>query len=84
MPKIDKGTQIRIVLFILTWLNTFAANNGWIHIPFPYVNDETAAIVLTFIISSWSKWKNNYITIRGRAQRSVLQREGLAKRDTNL
>jgi SPP1 family holin len=73
----DKGTQIRIVLFVLTWANTFAANKGWIHIPFPYVNDETAAIVLTFIISSWSKWKNNYISRKGKAQERLLERNNL-------
>jgi SPP1 family holin len=84
MPKIDKGTQVRIVLFILVWLNTWLAKRGLPHIPFPYINDETAALVLTFIISGWTTFKNNYLTRRGRAQRSVLQREGLAKRDTIL
>jgi SPP1 family holin len=80
MPKIDKGTQIRIVLFVLTWLNTFLANKGLHHIPFPYVNDETAALILTFIISSWSKWKNNYISKKGLLQKKALVAQGLAKK----
>jgi SPP1 family holin len=80
MPKIDKGTQIRIVLFILTWLNTWLANKGMPHIPFPYVNDETAAIILTMIISGWTTFRNNYITPKGQLQLKALQAQGLAKK----
>lgn len=78
--KIDKGTQIRIVLFVLVWLNTWLAKNALPHVPFPYINDETAALVLTFIISMWTTFKNNYLTRKGKAQLAALKREGLAEK----
>lgn len=76
----DKGTQTRIVLFVLTWVNTWLVNKGLPHVSFLYINDETAALVLTFVISSWTTWKNNYITWRGQRQKRALERAGLIEK----
>jgi SPP1 family holin len=74
---VDKGTQIRIVLYILTWLNVWLAKKGLFHLEVKYINDETAALVLTFLISSWTTFKNNYLTRKGKAQERVLERHDL-------
>jgi SPP1 family holin len=74
---IDQGTQLRITLFILTWLNTWLASKGLPHLPVPFINDETAAIVLSIVITGWTTFRNNYLTRKGKAQRAALKRNNL-------
>jgi SPP1 family holin len=54
------NTNVRVTLFVLTWINTFAANQGWYHLP--VVNEEMVAILLTAVASVWALYKNNNFT----------------------
>jgi SPP1 family holin len=53
----DKGTIVRFVFFVLSWANAAAATNGWYHLP--VVSEEGVAVVVAFVISVWTYWKNN-------------------------
>lgn len=53
----DKGTIIRTIFFVLTWLNVAAAEAGLYHLP--KISEEGVAIVVTFVITLWTYYKNN-------------------------
>jgi SPP1 family holin len=53
----DKGTIIRMAFFVLSWINAAASQNGWFHLP--VVSEEGVAIVVAFVVSVWTYWKNN-------------------------
>lgn len=53
----DKGTIVRMVFFILSWANAGAANAGWYHLP--NVSEDGVSIVVAFVVSVWTYWKNN-------------------------
>lgn len=56
----DKATTVRIILFILAWVNTLLVRNG--HNPLPVVNEQIVADTITLVISIWTLWKNNSFT----------------------
>ena len=60
----NNNTNLRVTLFVLSWINTFAANQGWYHLP--VVDEELAAMVLTAIASVWALYKNNNFTKEAR------------------
>lgn len=71
-----KGTIVRTVLLIITWLNVWLDHMGLVSIP--VVSEETIALVLTTIVSVWTWFKNNYITLKkGKAQYDTLKKKGL-------
>ena len=53
----DKGTAIRLIFFVLSWVNVAAAEAGLYHLP--KVSEEGVAIVVTFIVTVVTYWKNN-------------------------
>ncbi|MFD2657688.1 phage holin [Gracilibacillus thailandensis] len=73
----DKGTLVRTIALAITWINVVLANNGLQ--PIPVGDDETIAYVLAGIASGVAWFKNNYLTLRGRKQKEVLDRNGLTK-----
>lgn len=74
---VDKGTVIRTIALVITWVNMILANHGFETIP--AVSDETIATILAGIVTVWSWFKNNYVTYRGLKQKEELQKKGLAK-----
>lgn len=72
----DKGTVVRTVIFAITWLNLFLASKGLQ--PIPVLDEATVALGLTLIASVWAWFKNNYVTIKGQAQKEELKKKGLA------
>lgn len=60
MAEISRGTIVRLVFFVLSWLNAAAANAGWYHLP--NISEEGVSIVIAFIVSVWTYWKNNSFT----------------------
>lgn len=60
----NNNTNLRVTLFVLTWINTFAANQGWYHLP--VVNEEGVAVLLTFVASVWAMYRNNNFTKEAR------------------
>lgn len=73
----DKWTVVRTVSLIITWLNVWLDHLGLVSIP--VVSEETIALGLTTIVSVWTWFKNNYITLKGRQQKEILERRGLTK-----
>jgi SPP1 family holin len=48
---------IRIILFVLTWLNSFLAEHGYK--PLPVIDETQVSWAITFIISVWVMIKDN-------------------------
>jgi SPP1 family holin len=82
MPNnMDKGTVIRTVLLFLAFANQILAVAG--KEPIPVSDDDVSNIylmvstIITFAVSIWTWFKNNYITKKGQAQKAVLKANGL-------
>lgn len=71
----DKGTVVRIVAFILVWLNQFLVSKG--QAPLPVLDETVIASLVAFIVSIWTLWRNNYISSKGKAQKKALERQDL-------
>lgn len=71
----DKGTLIRTILLLVSYLNAFLVANG--KQPLPVIDEMMVALFLTFVTSVWAWWKNNYVSKKGLAQKEVLERRGL-------
>ena len=71
----DKGTLVRLVLVVLTWLNTFLVSKGYDTVP---VLDETqVALGITFVVSVWGWVSHNFLGKKGAAQKEALVQKGL-------
>jgi SPP1 family holin len=44
-------------LFVLAWVNSFLASNGYKTLPIP--NENQVALVITFLISAYTFYKHN-------------------------
>lgn len=73
----DKGTVIRSIILALVWINVVLEQNGLN--PIPVLNEEVVALALTFVVSIWTWFKNNYVTAKGQKQKEVLDQKGLTK-----
>lgn len=71
----DKGTVVRTVSLIVVWINVWLEQLDLNAIPL--VSDEVIALGLTMIISIWTWFKNNYVTLKGKQQKEVLKEKGL-------
>jgi SPP1 family holin len=69
------GTVVRTVALVIVWMNVLLQQNGMQAIP--VLSDEEIALGLTFVVSVWAWFKNNYITAKGKAQQQALKRQGL-------
>ncbi|WP_419882807.1 phage holin [Peribacillus sp. B-H-3] len=88
MRKHDKGTVLRTVLLLLAFANQALAVFGKEKLPFS--NEEATSFIdmlysigsfiFTGVIAGISWYKNNYVTKKGKAQKVVLVKEGLAKK----
>lgn len=66
----DKGLVIRLIVFVAAWANNFLVEKGLQ--PLPVVGEQEAAMVLAFVISVWTLWKNNNITKKARENQEKL------------
>lgn len=73
----DKGTVIRTIALAIAWINALLVQYGLQ--PIPVLDEETIAYGLAFLASLWGWFKNNYITLKGKQQKIVLQRNNLTK-----
>ena len=71
----DKGTMVRTVLLFLVWLNVLLEQMGLQ--PVPVLSEESVALGITFVISIWAWFKNNYITLKGKKQQTVIEKNDL-------
>jgi SPP1 family holin len=74
----DKGSVIRTIVLVLALINQFLVSQGLYKIP-GTAEEQTAFISTVFTLgaSTWSWFKNNYITAKGKKQKEALKREGL-------
>lgn len=87
MKNFDKGTVIRTVLLLLALINQTLIMFGYPIIPIEegqitslidgiYLVGSILFLIVTTIVG-W--YKNNYVTKKGKKQKEVLKKEGLAK-----
>ncbi|WDF02970.1 phage holin [Shouchella hunanensis] len=75
----DKGTVVRTIAMIIVWINVFLTQQGLM--PIPVLDEGMIAAGLALVVSIWTWFKNNYITLKGRKQKQELVKAGLAKGD---
>lgn len=71
----NKGTIIRTIALFITWANV-ALEQAGLH-AIPVLSDEEIALGITFVVSVWAWFKNNYLTAKGKKQREYLENKGL-------
>jgi len=78
--KMDRGTLIRSIVLALALLNQFLVALGLNPIPgSEALWGEVISTIFTATIATWTWFKNNYITAKGKKQKEVLQKHGLTK-----
>ena len=71
----DKGTIIRTIALFITWANVALEQYG-LH-AIPVLSDEEIALGITFVVSVWAWFKNNYITAKGKQHKDAIRRAGI-------
>ncbi len=76
----DRGTIIRTIVLLIALINQFLTSSGLNPIPgSEQIWGEVLAWLFTVTASTWTWFRNNYITAKGKRQKEVLTKEGLAK-----
>jgi SPP1 family holin len=76
----DKMSLVRSAVLLLALVNQVLVMNGVS--PLPVEDDQLETLITTaFTVSAsiWAWWKNNYISKRGKQQKTVLTRHDLYK-----
>ncbi|BAM99162.1 hypothetical protein [Bacillus phage PM1] len=78
--KMDNGTIIRTIVLIIAVVNQFLVSAGLYEIP-GTAEEQTLFIstIFTTITTAVAWFKNNYVTAKGKQQKEVLKKNGLAK-----
>lgn len=75
---IQRMTIIRTLLLLIAWLNQFLSMKGYSPLPFNDLELEAGvSMLVTFIVSIWTWWKNNDITKKARARTDYLKGKGM-------
>lgn len=61
--SMDKGSFVRIIVFLLAWLNQYLVSQG-LH-PLPFVDETSVAGFITFVVSVWTLVKDNKVKSQG-------------------
>jgi len=72
----DKASVVRLLVAILTALNTVLTALGKPVIPDELVN--SIVIIAGYLFEVYTMYKNNYLTKKGLAQKEVLKKNDLA------
>lgn len=74
----DKASVIRSVLLIVALINQVLVTLGKSPLPIENADLEvTISTVFTVVLSLYTAWKNNYLSSKGKAQKEVLEQNGL-------
>lgn len=74
----DKGMIVRTAILVIAWANTFLASQGLSPLPFEESQVEFGvSLVVTFVISMWTWWKNNDVTHKARRITKYTKDKGL-------
>lgn len=71
----DKASLTRLIVAILTALNTVLTALGYPVIPDDLIN--SLVIIFGYGFEVYAMWKNNYISKRGLKQKEVIEKAGL-------
>jgi SPP1 family holin len=71
----DKASVTRFILLVIAVINAVLNLVGFETIPDELANNIVA--VVSGFIMLYTGWKNNYLSKKGRAQKEVLERNGL-------
>lgn len=74
---IQRMTIIRTLLLFIAWFNQFLSMNGYSPLPFSDQELELGvSMLVTFVVSIWTWWKNNDITQKARSRTKYLKEQG--------
>lgn len=75
---IQTMTIVRTLVLFVAWFNQFLSLKGYS--PLPFTNEEVelgVSMLVTFVVSLWTWWKNNDITKKARARTEFLKGKGM-------
>ncbi|EQB34631.1 holin [Virgibacillus sp. CM-4] len=76
----DKGTIVRTAVLILALANQFLVTAGLNPIPGTQeMWGEIITMIITAAASAWAWFKNNYVTLKGKQQKTLLKQSKLIK-----
>lgn len=75
--KVDKGTIVRTIALVITWVNMLLSKYGLE--PIPVVGEDVIAEALAGAATIWAWFYNNYVTATGKQQKHELKKAGLTK-----
>ena len=73
--KISQAVWVRIVIFVLAWVNVGLIK--FFDIELPIIGEEFIAIFIAAVISVWTAWKDNAISQNALHSEKLLKRNGL-------
>lgn len=69
----DKNSIVRLVIFVLAWLNGLLASKGLKTIP--VLDNEQVAGVIAFLVSAYTFYKHNFFGKHGKALKDAIIKE---------
>ena len=73
--KISQAVWVRIVIFVLAWVNVGLVN--FFDIELPIVGEELIATFIAAIVSVWTAWKDNPTSKKALKGAELLKGNGL-------
>ena len=73
--KISQAVWVRIVIFVLAWVNVGLVK--FFNIELPIIGEELIATFIAAIISVWTTWKDNPTSKNALQGEELLKRNGL-------
>lgn len=55
----ERIALIRIIVFVLAWINQYLVSSG--HHPIPFVDENSVANVITFVVSIYTLFTDNKV-----------------------
>ncbi|PTR88700.1 phage holin [Bacillus anthracis] len=73
----DKASVVRVIVLVATMVNAALTLMGVPPIPIGEAEATVISVILMGAVASWTAWKNNYLSKKGRAQREELKKKDL-------
>ena len=73
--KISQAVWVRIVIFVLAWVNVGLIK--FFNIELPIIGEELIATFIAAVISVWTAWKDNPTSQKALRGEELLKRNGL-------
>ena len=73
--KISQAVWVRIVIFVLAWVNVGLIK--FFNIELPIIGEELIATFIAAVVSVWTAWYDNAISNKALRSEELLKRNGL-------